>query len=266
MRKGAEYRSSPVLALGKNACYLNLDLTDYLRWRLEPDAQRAAATRRALLDAGLKKCRDECLVDWAKSSLPPGTQIARLALGKAPRPGFILALRRNPQARLNELGGDGDSNAVFEKPEAFKLVLREKCWLGQSLPSTFNIQQSKPESVSTLEGTLDPVTPKIFILYQDEPAQLSVKLPAAANKLAAISVAIDAAAENSESALYKIRVLGPDEREREHYGALVFSRDGALAHSFIPALNDPSGTWTVHVQNLTSGASAAREITINDDE
>lgn len=260
LRRGAEYRMSPVLALGKNSTYLNLDLTDYLRWRLQPDSKRAAATRRALLDIGLDQHVNAAMIDWKKSKLPYGTQIVRLALSKR---AFVLALRRNAQARLYELGTEGDSNIAFEKSAPFTLVLREGKWLNRAYPP----ELAKPgdKAVTEIQGTLDANNPAILMFTNDAPAELALDVPAQSEKLTPIAASIKPA-ENAGAALYEIRVEGPNGKERAHYGATIASKDGTLKHTFTPALNDPEGTWTISVRDLLSGANASRKIEIKETE
>lgn len=265
-RQGAEYRLSPVLAMNKNTLFLNLDLTDYLRWRLQPDSKRAAAARRVVREFCLPDGFDDGLIDWKNSQIPAGTQVIKLSIGKSQRPSLVLALRRNPQVRLYELGAETDSNAAFEKAEEFKIVLREKKRLGGAYPSNPAADEDgKPASATELSGTIDPVVPSIFILHPgDDASELALELPGNAAKLSAVNLTIPP--RDGGEALYAVKVCGPNGKERAHYGGMVASKDGSLKHAFVPALNDAEGPWSVSVIDLLSGASSFKKVEIKEAE
>ena len=267
-RKGAEYRLSPVLASRNNALYLNLDLTDYLRWRLHPELPRALTLRKALQGLAFKQLLDAGPIDWQKTQLPQGTQIVRLRLGSAAKSGYLLALRRNPQARLHELGVEGDGNWAFEKAEPFELHFKESVWRSSAFPvgSGVGAHAEKTEAARKISGTLDPVKPSIFLLHAGEPEPLKLSAVESIVKLQRIEIAVERPKENASPALFSIRVSGPDHVERPHYGGTVSAKDGALSHIISFALNDPSGTWTVAVRDALSGAAAEIRIVVKDSE
>ncbi len=264
-RKGAEYRMSPVLASRGTAFFLNMDLTDYLRWRLHPDLPRARATRKLLSELVLAKALEESPIDWSKTQLPIGTQLIRLRVGNTPKSGYIFALRRNPQARLHELGVEGDANWAFEKTEPFALHFKENTRLAGVYPAGATAAEStKKDAAQFIAGALDPVKPVLLMVRSGEPAKLNLAAPEKVAKLQPFEVAVPPPPDGATAALYVIRVVGPDHAERRHYGATVNSKDGALSHIFSFASNDPAGEWTVSARDALSGAAAEVKIEVKD--
>ncbi|HLX63062.1 MAG TPA: beta-galactosidase [Planctomycetota bacterium] len=275
-RKGGEYRLSPVMASRGNAYFLNLDLADYLRWRLHPELPRARAAQEVLSGLVLKKNLDSSPVNWRATHLPHGTQVIRLRLGNSG--GYLLALRRNPQARLHELGVEGDGNWAFEKAEPFELQFNDDIWLGAVYPAVANVADAgKRKHVRTIAGVLDPVVPTILAIQPGEPGVLKLSAPPDVLKLQRMEIAIqppesprlpdaDQPREDAASALYCVSVLGPDRAERAHYGGIFSAKNGKLSHIFAFALNDPAGEWTIDVRDALSGASAETKVQLKESE
>lgn len=267
-RHGAEFRLSPVFASRGNALYLNLDLTDYLRWRLHPELPRARTTIKAITELMLRDALDGGIVDWSKSKVPHGTQIIRLRTGGGEKPGMLLALRRNPQGRLHELGVEGDGNWAFEKPEPFELHFKADVWrIGMYGVGTGGTQSSgNVEALRKIVGTLDPVNPTILGLQMAEPAKLELSSVAEVDKLQRFEIAVPVPKTGAIAALYLINVVGPDRIQRTHYGGTVLSKDGSLSHVISFALNDPSGQWTISVRDALGGATGELNINVKDAE
>lgn len=248
----AEYRKAPVLsrrAAGKGAAvFLNLALDDYMRWRLHPELPRAAAVQKLLAQLVFTPLLDAQPVKLKESTLPAGTELTWYTLGEGPKSVRLLALRRNPQGRLHELGQEGDSNELFARPEPFKLVLREKAWAASLLNDKAGVQ------TDTLEGTLDPVTPTIYALRaQVSPvptivADMEVKAGAPLNLQIIPGPGADAGPR-----VYGLRVQAPDGGERPAYGALKLATDGRWIAQVPLAYNDPAGTWSFLVRDATTG-------------
>ena len=81
--------------------------------------------------------------------MAPGTEIVRLELGAGPAGARLLALRRNGQERLREVGREGDAEDAFLQAVPYKLVLRAKAWVSD-LHSGRAAQQTQ-----VVEGTLE---------------------------------------------------------------------------------------------------------------
>ncbi|MEI6232233.1 MAG: beta-galactosidase [Planctomycetota bacterium] len=267
-RNGAEYRLCPVFATRNKSIYLNLDLTDYLRWRLHPELPRAKTMRKALIDLVFQETLDTGLIDWSKTKLPHGTQVIRLRTSNAAKPGIVLALRRNPQARLHELGVEGDGNWAFEKVEPFELHFKEPVWIdgivAHGIGDDARLMQSSP--IKKLVGNVDPVKPVVVSLRTEIPAKLDVSAIGDVAKLQRFEVAISTPKEGPVAALYSLRVTGPDTIDRAHYGGMIASKDGALSHIISFALNDPSGKWTISVRDAMGGAAGEIKINVKDSE
>ncbi|MCW8132183.1 MAG: beta-galactosidase [Planctomycetota bacterium] len=246
------YRQSPVLAVRsveKGAVvYLNLALDDYLRWRLHPELPKAAAARALLARLAFQPLLDTQPVDLQASTLPPGTELAWFGLGSGATAVRVLALRRNPQARLHELGLEGDRNDLFAKAEPFKLVLREKTWAADLLANKPGV------NTSALEGTLDPSRPALFALRrQISPAPAVIaELQVRAGTRLTLQVVPGPGADQGPR-VYGLRVVGPDKKERQRYGAAFLAADGKWTATVPLALNDPDGEWSFVIRDATTG-------------
>ena len=255
-QRGAEYRKSPVVAMSKAGLYLNLDLSNYLRWRLHPDKPRAQATRELIMTLGLQDRLDESVVDWKNTRLPHGTQLVWLRLPGSGAASKILALRRNPQTRLHELGTEAEGNWAFEKPEPFTLALRKPTHV---LP----VAGGKPaaqEATSKIEGTLDHDSPALFVLSSTAPKAPTLNAAKSA-KLGEL-IEIKLSTDNAHPALYEIRLVAPDGTERTYHALCKTSKDGTLKHALRLALNEPTGNWTIFVRDLTQGSETKTSIEI----
>jgi hypothetical protein len=253
----AEYRGSPVLASNKGSAYLNLDLTDYLRWRLHPDRPIAQTTRDWILRLGFADRRESSPIDWSKSQLPYGTRVIWLTLGEGSSGERILALMRNPQTRLHELGAEADGNWAFEKAEPFTLQFRNPISLNRLFPAN----SGEPTRQGTkIEGTLDPLAPVLFAISagQGKGGEPAITLSPTAK--AGVVVDIKVAAPSAAPRVYGLKVTGPDGKERPFYGGTFFSKTGASTRQWPTALNDASGTWIITVRDVLSGVEASKTI------
>lgn len=246
----AEYRGSPVCLISDVGAFLNLDLSDYLRWRLHPDQPRAGIVRTLLKTLVFQKELAQTRIDWAQTQLPYGTQVIWLKPEAGSASTSVLALRRNPQSRLHEFGTEAEGNWAFEKPEPFKLVLRGPvtAW-GVSTGA-----KSEERPVKKLEGTLDSHQPVVYVLQSAPAAPFTVEAPAAATAGQRVEFKLAPPADRKTGALYHCRVLTPDEVELAHYAVSQYAADGKAALSVPIALNDPAGTWTIVIRDWLSGA------------
>ena len=256
-----EFRKSPVLvrrSVGKGtAVYLNLALDDYLRWRLHPGRPRAAATREALTRLAFGPLREALPVDLSASTLPCGAEMIWMVLGEGPSALRLLALRRNVQDRLHELGQAEDDNQALEKAEPFKLVLREKTWISHlraDLP---------PTQTLVLEGALDPVSPALFALRSRASPTPAAIAPAAvkAGDLLALQI-LPGPGAGEGPRIYGIRVWAPDRREHAFYGGRWLAPDGKLTVSIPLAFNDPAGDWTLAIKDITTGLETSLAVKV----
>ena len=252
-----EYRGAPYLAVaaGGNAVFLNLDLTDYLRWRLHPDLPRAAATRDAVIRAALSDRRSEW-IDWSATKLPTGTRLTWLGSGGTST-SKILALMRNPQARVNEVGTEKEGNWAFEKPEPFTLVLKQELVARHLFPA---LPDADKAPVKKLEGTLDPAAPYILTLSAAASAPPTITLPEKAVTGASVEIKIAPAVAGPH--IYTVRVAGPDGADRPFYSATLPTLDGQAARTLVTAQNDAPGAWVITVRDIVGGAEASKTLTL----
>lgn len=247
-----EYRRSPVLAIGAaRGAFLNLDLTDYCRWRLQPDAARALAIRDVLGGLLFAEPHAASAIDWEASKLPAGTQVIWLQ----PRDTAgtrVLALRRNPQNRIHELGGPNDSNALFEKPEPFKLVLRKPARVLPLFPATASgagTAGALQKENTALEGVLDPAAPVLFQLCSDAAPELRVTAEPTAHAGTVWTPAL-LAPVGTKSLLLDVTLLAPDNTPRPEYAQQIFREEAAVEIRIPFAFNDPPGKWNLVVRDL----------------
>ena len=247
----SEYHRSPVLVLKKHGVgatlYLNLNLADYLNWRLHPKNPRGGALRRVLSDLALAPVVVQENMDVKAAELPPGTEIVRLRLSPKLPGARIMALRRRPQVRLHELGLEGDTNAAFDQAMPFKLVWRRPVWVSDLRLG------GKPEERKELKGTLDPVTPSLFAVLDAVPPGITIRFTGVGRPGKPLVVKI---AQGKGGRLFAIDVKGPDGLSRPYYGATVWAPEGNIDFTIPLASSDVQGEWIVAVKEWSTGTTA----------
>ncbi|GMV82545.1 MAG: hypothetical protein AMXMBFR7_37290 [Planctomycetota bacterium] len=256
-----EYRSSPVLHRRTHgtgaAVYLNLALEDYLRWRLHPDRPRAQATRTLLKQLVFQELCLGLPEDLERSELPAGAELVRLQLGEGATGLRILALRRNVQERLHELGQEGDTNASLDRLGRFKLRLRKKLWVSNPLSERPTVESD------VLEGTLDPVTPALFVLREGPSPAPAGTTPERCLLGQVLSVrVVPGPGASGGPRVYGWRVKGPDKLERPYYSGEALSADGKAEIRVPLALNDPAGTWSISIRDATTGSETVLAVEV----
>lgn len=260
-RRRLEYRGSPVMvkrAVTEGAAvYLNLDLEPYLNWRLHPEVPRAARVRGAvarLVFSGVLQALPE---DLEASALPPGTEIVRLTLGAGPGGARLLALRRNGQERLREVGREGETEDAFLQVAPYKLALRAKAWVA-------DLRSGRPaQQTQVVEGTLDPLTPALLTLSAAQPLSPDVQAPATVKAGGDVTLRVALAKGGEAGArLYVIEVKDPDGVARTSYGGVVWAPEGGLEFQVPLAINDAPGEWRTVVRDLTAGVEAVRTVKV----
>jgi hypothetical protein len=253
-----DYRGSPVCASAPAGVYLNLDLSGYLNWRLHPDQPRAQVTRALLRQLVFKETCEQAQIDWTRTRLPVGMQLTWLRPKGVGEGAQLLALLRNPQDRLHELGGEGDGNWAFEKNERFTIALRQPRQIALLRPQG----KAAPGLVDVYEGELPPDEPVILAL-SPKPAQApSVECAPAVRVGEPLEVRIKPA--DASGCYYDARVLTPGQEERACYhftGLVAGGAAGGEPTLTIPfALNDAPGKWTLVVRDLCGGTETRREV------
>jgi len=251
---GLEYRRSPVLASSKAGVFLNLDLTDYLRWRLHPDDPRAKTARDVLAHAVFSERLNECLIDWSKSKVPLGTQAVWLQRRGGGATARVLALRRNLQNRLHELGDEADGNWGFEKNDPFTLVLRAPATV-IALNGTGGAAPTK-----NIDGQLNSITPRVFVV-NTRPSH-PPKVSAAQRCRLGDTISIEVKSAETSSALFSLRLIAPDGTGRPYHALTRYCGDGSLSIQIPIAFSEPEGAWKLVVRDLGQGTETTTVITM----
>lgn len=246
-----EFRKSPVLVrrgAGKGtAVYLNLNLQDYCRWRLDPTRPRAKATRDALLRVAFGPLLDVGLLDPRNSTLPPCTEASWLQVGDGKDPVRVLAVRRNTQSRVHEVCGMKSNNRKIERSESIKLAFREKVWVSDLLT------EKQHGQTALVEGVLDPVTPTLLVVSRVNPGKPAVTAPESVQVGEGLTLRVMPGRPGASHArAYGLRVTGPDGKERLLYARSSFSPTGVVELSVPLAANDPVGNWSFAIRDLVA--------------
>jgi hypothetical protein len=169
----------------------------------------------------------------------------------------LLTLLSNPQMRVNELGpADFKSNDRFEKlPTAFV-----------HLPYPMYVRDPRKHKdlglQSTLQVSVDPYDPEIFSLSDRPLPALSVALPDTAQAGAEVSLVLNTSSTSAATQIYHVDVLDPSGKRNLNYSGNVIA-PGDAAVKLIPfAENDAKGKWTVRAEDMLTGQTETREITL----
>jgi hypothetical protein len=239
-----------------------LDLTDYFRWRLHPDQPRAAAVRSVMAGVAFSARLSEGLVDWTKTQLPLGTQVVWLQVRGTPAIGpRILALRRNPQLRLHELGGESDGNWPFGKAEPFVLAFRAPV---VAEPLAAAASSLKSQATNLIQGSLDPITPALFQIAAAVPEPPALVVPASVRIGETLEIKVSRPETDNAKAggVISVRVFAPDGTERRYHAVTRYAGDGTLTHTVPLAMNEPAGTWKILARDLTGCGMATANLSV----
>jgi hypothetical protein len=161
----------------------------------------------------------------------------------------IAGLLSNPQQRVDELGPpEFKSNARFEKPVSFRLVLPGEYYV-YDLRSAKALGRKRELAV-----TLDPYEPAIYALSLSPLPGLRVSAPnrVARGETAGIGLAFDAGTPAEKPVLH-VEVLDPSGQVADRYCANVVLSGGSGELTVPFAVSDAPGRWTVRVKDMLSG-------------
>ncbi|MBI3831007.1 MAG: beta-galactosidase [Planctomycetes bacterium] len=252
----ADEVGTPVLIhrqVGKGkTLYLNIDFTDYHRWRLKtPQEKNALALFEKLtVETGVTPA---FIVRRPDQSEVPGIELFPFTNGEMK----LVALHRNPQLRINELGPpEYRSNEAFEKEEELEVDLRAPY-------AVYDVRAGKllAEKEQKLKLKLDPFVPTILALFKAPAKAVSLDVPAKAKRGEALAckIALDAPAPADVHA-YRFEVTGPDGKPLPLYAKNLKAPKGACATTLYLALSDPAGKYTVTVRDIATGLSAQKMV------
>ena len=161
----------------------------------------------------------------------------------------IAGLLSNPQQRVDELGPpEFKSNARFEKPVSFRLVLPGEYYV-------YDLRSAKALGrIRELAVTLDPYEPAIYSLSLAPLPGLRISAPSriARGETAHIGLAFDGST-SAEKPVLHVEVLDPSGQVASEYCANVLLSGAAGEHTLPLAVSDAPGRWTVRVKDLLSG-------------
>jgi hypothetical protein len=172
-------------------------------------------------------------------------------------------LRRNPQARLHELGTEQDGNWAFEQAEPFVLAFRKPLSLHTLYrPGAAAHSLDQQEAATLLKGVLDPVAPSLYMLCSAPAPVLSVAVPESVRQAENLEIKLASPGGKDSASLFSVHVSGPDGVERAHYGGAQYAAGGACTHTLPFALNDPPGVWKISVRDLVNGSETTAAVTL----
>ena len=233
--------------------YLNLDLTDYHRWRLRPpegtDAREliTALTRAAGITP-------EVTVTRTNGSYLPAVEVHPFSSG----PARVIGFHRNPQLRVDELGPPRyRSNKQLQKRERIDIDLGKR-W------SVYDIRKGTSlGNQRRLTLTLDPVRPTLLALFPSAVRGIIIQCASKVRRGGACRILLRLSGKESAGAhAYRFEVLDPRGRRIPHYSRNLLGKKGKAAHVLHFALNDPSGTYRIQAKDVATGKTAERKVQV----
>jgi len=123
---------------------------------------------------------------------------------------------------------------------------------------------------AVFDVTMPAARGKLIVALPEEIGGVAVSAPAQARKGAAVTVKIGVAGKGGKplaaSLPLKVKITDSLGRETEwtRFSTTRRGAGGECVFSFVPALNDVSGVWTVSVEELVSGATTTAEVDVLD--
>ena len=232
--------------------YLNLDLTDYHRWRLKPGEDKSA--RRLISEliryAGI---RQSVSVSKPDGEYLPGVEVHTFTNGDEK----IVAIQRNPQLRINELGppesNDYKSNEAFQKDEQVNIDF------GAEYEVYDTRLGSRYDRLKALSVQLKAYEPLIFTLLPRPPGELTIQAKALVKRgeAIALSTTFDVPAD---VCAFHLEIFGPNGKAIPCYTRNLKAPKGSCSATIYLALSDPAGTYTISIHDVATGTSAHKTV------
>jgi Beta-galactosidase./Beta-galactosidase trimerisation domain. len=233
--------------------YLNIDVTNYHRWRLKDDE---GDTIRALYNAIL-----------ATADIAPYTPLVTAENGDASslevfnrRSGDmeIIAVHRNYQLRVSELGPpEYQDMSGLQKAFDVEINLGAKKAVydlrnGKFLGNTGKVKLNMP--------VWEPI---IITAFDREVKSLTLTAPEKTKKgaIAALNVTVDTLTP-ADTHIIRFTVNGPDGKEIQYYNANITAPYGKARHSFPLAADAAVGKYQIKVTDRATGVSAVQDIIV----
>jgi len=241
-------------------CYMNLDIIDYHRWRLHPGEE---ATTRDLMNPilyqALGKDRRTPRFAATDGTVPTGLEVTVKDLGQV----RIVALQRNPQLMISELGPmEYQSNEGFEKPIEVNLDV--------NLPGerrTFFYRDMRTgeqlDEGETVRLTVIPFEPRILSVWPNDPGEFTCHAPASIQRGQPLNIAVTPGSTQAKEFVYNLEATGPDGKQRMLYRS-NHALDGRGGQITVPlAVNDPPGEWTFAIREALTGATKTVSVQVD---
>jgi hypothetical protein len=243
-----------VRSVGKGrAVYLNLDLTDYHRWRLKPGEETDARELFASLYK-LANVQPTITATKAEGGYIPGVEIRTYQNG----PVKIVAIQRNFQLRINELGPmEYQSNEAFEKDEKVDI----------NFGAPYSVYDTRAGSalgeIQSLRVELKAYEPLIFTLLPKPAKEFTILATNNAKRGEQIAIAASLEAPTpAEVHVFHLEIAGPDGKTIPYYTRNLKAPLGVAVTRLYLALSDPPGNYTITLRDVATGITGKKTLQV----
>lgn len=232
--------------------YLNAVVTDYHRWRLKPPEGDAL---QALIASILKDAVPANAFTVTAGGKPvAGVELYPFTSGDLK----ILAIHRNYQLRVNELGP-----SEYQKQDALERPLD----LTVSLGGVYSIYETRTGrylgTKSSTEVSLDKYQPTILTLLSEPAQAISIDAAREATRGALVDVKLALIAPRvGDTHAFHVAVKGPDGKEIRPLTRTLVAAKGRVTFQFPIAASDPVGSYTLFARDVATGLSAEQNILV----
>ena len=232
--------------------YLNAFVTDYHRWRLRPPEGDAllAAIDTLLTGAGLTNA----FPVTANGKPVAGVELFPFASGDLQ----ILAIHRNYQLRVNELGPP-----EYQKQDELERPLDLTVKLGGEF-AVYDTRTGKYlGKKSAVEFSLDKYQPTILTLLPEPVEALKIDTAREATGGALLDVKLTLVAPRvGGTHTFRLLVKGPGGKEIRPLTRTLVATKGQVACQVPVAVSDPKGEYTLCARDIATGASAEQKVVV----
>lgn len=253
----ADAQGVPAVIVSKHgkgtAIYLNALVTDYHRWRLVPPQGESL---RQLVNAILNKAHvsPQFAVTTADGQMPRGVEVFPYKSGKL----TLLALHRNYQLRVNELGPpEYQKQSALEAPMQLTVKLDGKRAVYDERTGKF---LGKGKSVKVDLPMYEPV---ILAILPQEMKALTISVDRQANRgdLVPVSIRLSGMRMGQMHAFH-VKMLSPGGKEVRPVTQNVLAPDGQAVWKVPFAVSDAPGDYTLVVRDAATGITAQQKLAI----
>ena len=169
----------------------------------------------------------------------------------------IVTLQSNPPIGGDALGPpDFNFNERFDKSTTVHLRLPNSMYVYDAMSGKALGQHND------MTLTVGPYDPTILVTSDTPLPATQVSVPEHAQRGSMVRVAVDAAPTPADVSIFHIGVRDPQGNPMIDYSGNIIARQGRGAKSIPLAVNDPTGKWTITVQDMLSGQTVTRELNV----